>query len=555
MAIFDNITLLFKQGLKIDLPASGPKGEAFYCTDTKELFIGTGSGIALAVCDSVTAEAFSTAAVAAEAALRAAGDTAAISTAETYADSGDATEASARASAVTAAISTSEAYTDSAVTAEATARAAAVTAEASARASADTSEAATRAAADTSEATARAAADTSEATARASGDTAAISTAEAYTDSAVTTEATARASADSSEATTRASADALRELLANKDTDGTLAANSDTKYASQKATKTYVDAETTRATAAEALRVPKTTTVNGHALSADVVVSASDLTTGTLPHAQLPTLLLADLPVVNAQRLGGFFSNGRINIHGGEASGLPGNAAMVAPADTVFALQFTLVAPFKVSRVSFETVFAAGATALTLSSVANASGGSTVYTGTITGGTSNHFAGYTFVITGFVNGVNNGTFYCTASSTTTLTLSNASGTAETHAGTATPQSKFALALYDSGKNLLCQSGEMDGTNVSTSQSATFAEVTLPPGVYYIAQWANNIDLKMLAFLPNNDRLLFGTLAASGYIRNGNSSNSFSRSTGFPSSLGTLDGIANPATPVCLWEMA
>lgn len=34
---------------------------------------------------------------------------------------------------------------------------------------------------------------------------------------------------------------AARELLANKDTDGTLAANSDTKYASQKAVKTYVD--------------------------------------------------------------------------------------------------------------------------------------------------------------------------------------------------------------------------------------------------------------------------------------------------------------------------
>jgi len=32
-----------------------------------------------------------------------------------------------------------------------------------------------------------------------------------------------------------------KELLANKDTDGTLAANSDTKYASQKAVKTYID--------------------------------------------------------------------------------------------------------------------------------------------------------------------------------------------------------------------------------------------------------------------------------------------------------------------------
>jgi len=38
-----------------------------------------------------------------------------------------------------------------------------------------------------------------------------------------------------------ADTDALKELLANKDTDGTLAANSDTKYPSQKAVKTYAE--------------------------------------------------------------------------------------------------------------------------------------------------------------------------------------------------------------------------------------------------------------------------------------------------------------------------
>lgn len=38
---------------------------------------------------------------------------------------------------------------------------------------------------------------------------------------------------------------ALKEALTNKDTDGTLAANSDTKYASQKATKTYADTKVT----------------------------------------------------------------------------------------------------------------------------------------------------------------------------------------------------------------------------------------------------------------------------------------------------------------------
>jgi len=43
-------------------------------------------------------------------------------------------------------------------------------------------------------------------------------------------------------------------------------------------------------------KVAITVTVNGHALSSNVVVSASDLTTGTLPHAQLPALLSGDIP-------------------------------------------------------------------------------------------------------------------------------------------------------------------------------------------------------------------------------------------------------------------
>ena len=42
--------------------------------------------------------------------------------------------------------------------------------------------------------------------------------------------------------------------------------------------------------------VPTGTSVNGHALSSNVTVSASDLTTGTLPHAQLPALASGDIP-------------------------------------------------------------------------------------------------------------------------------------------------------------------------------------------------------------------------------------------------------------------
>lgn len=74
-----------------------------------------------------------------------------------------------------------------------------------------------------------------------------------------------------------------------------------------------------------------------------------------------------------------------------------------------------------------------------ITSVASASGQTAVYSGTITGGGSNVFAGYLFSIAGFVTHTsNNGTsLLCTASSGTTLTLVNPSAVAETHAATAT----------------------------------------------------------------------------------------------------------------------
>lgn len=72
----------------------------------------------------------------------------------------------------------------------------------------------------------------------------------------------------------------------------------------------------------------------------------------------------------------------------------------------------------------------------TLTSVAAASGGTTVYTGTITGGAST-FAGATVTITGFTNSANNGTFFVAGMTSTTITLRNTAGIAETHSGTAT----------------------------------------------------------------------------------------------------------------------
>jgi len=92
-----------------------------------------------------------------------------------------------------------------------------------------------------------------------------------------------------------------------------------------------------------------------------------------------------------------------------------------------------------------EVVLAVPAGALTLTAAAAASGGTTAYTGTITGGGSNAFKGLTFVIAGFTTAANNGTFVATASSTTTLTLANTAGAAETHAGTATASSPLIRA--------------------------------------------------------------------------------------------------------------
>jgi hypothetical protein len=66
-----------------------------------------------------------------------------------------------------------------------------------------------------------------------------------------------------------------------------------------------------------------------------------------------------------------------------------------------------------------------------ITSVANASGGNTVYTGTITGGASNAYVGYNFLPSGFAHSANNGTFECVASTATTITLNNPSGVADT----------------------------------------------------------------------------------------------------------------------------
>ena len=94
---------------------------------------------------------------------------------------------------------------------------------------------------------------------------------------------------------------------------------------------------------------------------------------------------------------------------------------------------------------------------LTITGVAGSIGSSAVYTGVIVGGASNALAGNTYLITGFPDLANNGVFLCTASSNTTLTLSNSSAVAQnaTEVGLATQQNTIQYVLGNSaGTNSL-----------------------------------------------------------------------------------------------------
>lgn len=103
-------------------------------------------------------------------------------------------------------------------------------------------------------------------------------------------------------------------------------------------------------------------------------------------------------------------------------------------ANTTFATTFNQTTP-AIWTWANTTPTVPATSGLVLSAAANASGGNTQYTGTITGGGTNNYAGASVTVAGFVNGVNNGAFTVVSNTTTTITLNNASGTAETHAGT------------------------------------------------------------------------------------------------------------------------
>jgi hypothetical protein len=96
-------------------------------------------------------------------------------------------------------------------------------------------------------------------------------------------------------------------------------------------------------------------------------------------------------------------------------------------------------------------VTAAALGPFTVTATAAPSGGTQVYTINSTNNppsTANALQGYYFVITGMSNGANNGTFYCSASTSTSLTLSNASGvSSSSQTGSAAFQAITQIGIY------------------------------------------------------------------------------------------------------------
>ena len=84
-----------------------------------------------------------------------------------------------------------------------------------------------------------------------------------------------------------------------------------------------------------------------------------------------------------------------------------------------------------------------------MTSVAAASGGSTVYTMATNGSTTGNYIGYNVVASGFAHSVNNGTFACTASTATTFTLNNAAGIVDT-TGTLSFQCPVQIGINKTG---------------------------------------------------------------------------------------------------------
>ena len=241
-----------------------------------------------------------------------------------------------------------------------------------------------------------------------------------------------------------------------------------------------------------ASKVPTSTTVNSHALSANVVISASDLSTGTLPHAQLPTLLSGDIPNNAANTTGtaaglasgatiAGLSNGCLNIASnvvgstgspcGSGSGAVNSVANSDGTLTISPTTGTVVASIALSHANTwtnqtidgvtPTTFGFVDPTSSIQTQLNAKANSSVTTLS----SLIAAAGGTFGTCAFLNTCGSGGTYSAVTSPITASSSTL---------------QFSASLLNYGGN---GNGTSDNSTAMTSACAANSEVWLPAGAY------------------------------------------------------------------------
>ncbi len=154
----------------------------------------------------------------------------------------------------------------------------------------------------------------------------------------------------------------------------------------------------------------------------------------------------------------------------------------------------------------------------TLTQVGNGNGTVTIYTGSFPDGGSNLLVGQVFTIAGFNTPANNGTWICTANNTTTLTLANPTGVAETASVDSPPTHPVATS----------QSTVYHGTMTSGVGSppppyaATSGAANAFAGFYFtIAGFDDTVSPPVNAFSNNGTFLCTASTASSITLSNAN----------------------------------
>jgi hypothetical protein len=240
--------------------------------------------------------------------------------------------------------------------------------------------------------------------------------------------------------------------------------------------------------------VSTSTTVNGHALSANVTVSASDLTTGTLPHGQLPTLVSGDIPS-NAANTTGTASGLSANIAESQVTNLTtdlgAKAALASPA-----LTGTPTAPTAAANTNTTQI---ATTAFVMGELPAAGSGTpwiTAVHGGVTG-SSTQFSGT----------ANKASFYgvVLAFPKTTSQFSYFVNTADTGG------SSYDLGVYSGSSGGSCtlqaHTGSITGTTSMTAGwhtvSWTGGSITLQAGRYYLALTASGTTGQAQLYYDNS----------------------------------------------------